>query len=203
MQPFEPTDRSREIGRRLKKLRRLSGMTQVEAIDAAELDISESTLSRLELGYRLARDGELFSLAKAYGVTLQHITKHDSAVDRPDFKIGDPWQGAKSQAQLPLNVPKPGPHLIGGRVNDIIAEKMRVAGPLTSTPKPPAPTPLREAAHAALSGVPVVSPVLTPSQYVEQVYVPSLERRVEELTAQLAEANRLLRANGYSEVKKA
>lgn len=190
MQPFEPTDRSRQIGRRLKKLRRLSGMTQMEAIAASGLDMTDSTLSRLELGHRLARDGELFSLAKAYGVTLQHITKQNSNVDREDFKIGDDWHGAKTQPQLPLNIPKPGPHMVG-----------QVAS------KPPAPGVLRAATHAVLTSIPAglppqpsASTLLTPAQYMERVYVPSLERRVADLTAQLEEANRLLRANGHREV---
>jgi transcriptional regulator with XRE-family HTH domain len=193
MQPFEPTERSLLIGRRLQKLRKMHRMTQLEAVAASSLDMTDSTLSRLEKGQRLARDGELFALAKTYGVTLQHLTKQNSNLDREDFKIGDNWRGggsyeeaethADAVKQPPLPIPKPGPHLAPTMVKHI-----------------PPLQPVMTSIPAHLPPQPSASTLLTPAQYMERVYVPTLERKVAELTAQLEEANRLLRANGHREV---
>lgn len=182
---FEPTERSLMIGRRLRKLRKMNGLTQEEAVARAGLMVADTTLSRLELGQRLARDGELYALAKTYGVTLQHITRQDSKVDDPTFTLGDHYNhvtpGARSNQTTTVtpattDAPKPGPGL--------------------HTTVRPAMTPI----PAGLPPQRSSSAVLTPAEYVQNVYVPSLERRVSELEAKLERANQMLKANGYQQV---
>lgn len=191
MTVFEPTERSRMIGRRLKKLRRLNGMTLEEAVAQSDLPFTDSTLSRLELGRRLPRDGELFSLAKAYGVTLQHITRSDSPVDDPTYKLGDKYHG-KSGHGIEQHEP-PAPTVLPVTPNTIAAATAArraghpSAGVLTSIP-------------AGLPPQRSSSAVMTPSEYVEKVYVPNLERQVADLTAKLERANQMLKANGYQQV---
>lgn len=195
MTVFEPTERSIAIGRRLKKLRKMNGLTLEEAVTRADLTVTDSTLSRLELGRRLPRDGELFSLAKAYGVSLQHITRHDSAVDDPTFQLGDHYnRSGTEKTEAPTKtvpaaavqaVPKPGPGLHS------TMPKATVPAVTTAVMTPiPAGLPPQRSSSA----------VMTPAEYVQNVYVPSLERRVAELEAQLERANQMLKANGYQQV---
>lgn len=188
---FEPTDRSLMIGRRLRKLRTLHRLNMNEALELSGLAVTQSTLSRLELGTRSPRDGELYALAKLYGVTLKTITHQHSALDKDDYKLGDENRQPETRrvAVEATDAPKPGPHLVG------------------QAPRPAAPPVVRESTHAALTSIPAhlppqpsASAVMTPSMYIETVYVPALERKVNELVAQLAEANRLLLANGHREV---
>lgn len=181
---FEPTERSRMIGRRLKKLRRLNGVTQEEAVVLAGLQVADTTLSRLELGQRLARDGELYALAKAYGVTLQHITRQDSPVDDPTYKLGDPFGNGSHKPERPTV-----PHVTPATMAAAIAAR--------AVPKPePVMTPI----PAGLPPQRSSSAVMTPAEYVEKVYVPNLERQVADLTAKLERANQMLKANGYQQV---
>jgi transcriptional regulator with XRE-family HTH domain len=186
---FEPTERSLMIGRRLKKLRKMNGLTQEQAVARAGLMVADTTLSRLELGQRLARDGELYALAKAYGVTLQHITRQDSKVDDPTFQLGDVYhhQPLKSQpeaAPAAAAIPKPGPHLTVGHARPSVVNQPTVMSSIPSGLPPQRSS----------------SAVMTPSEYVEKVYVPSLERRVQDLEAKLERANQMLKANGYQQV---
>lgn len=191
MTVFEPTERSLMIGRRLKKLRKMNGLTQEQATARVGegFPLTDTSLSRLELGQRVPRDGELYALAKLYGVTLQHITRHESTVDDPTFKLGDgafPAQVKTSTppaaAPAPTAVPKPGPHLV------------------TPRPSVPAAPPLMTSIPAGLPPQRSSSAVMTPAEYVQNVYVPSLERQVADLTAKLERANQMLKANGYQQV---
>lgn len=184
---FEPTERSRMIGRRLKKLRRLNGVTQEEAVVLAGLQVADTTLSRLELGQRLARDGELYALAKAYGVTLQHITRQDSPVDDPTYKLGDPFNKVAPKPEPPT-VPPATPATMAAAMAERAARAV------------PKPQPVMTPIPAGLPPQRSSSAVMTPAEYVQNVYVPSLERQVADLTAKLERANQMLKANGYQQV---
>ena len=187
MQPFEPTERSIQMGLRLRKLRKMNFMTQEQAVKAAGLDMADTTYSRLELGARLPRDGELYALAKAFGVTLQHITRHDSAVDDPTFRLGETFVARDSKPGLERTEPVRSP---------VTPATMAAAIAARAVPATPVMTPI----PAGLPPQRSSSAVMTPAEYVEKVYVPNLERRVADLEAKLERANQMLKANGYQQV---
>lgn len=69
------------IGKKIKKMRKSSKMTQKQLADKLQLqgqDFNELTILRIERGSRFVPDYEVLALANYFGITTDELLKHDS-----------------------------------------------------------------------------------------------------------------------------
>lgn len=95
------TEIYKKLGKRVKHLRDLAGMTQGEL--AKRLKISRPTIAQIEKGERRIPADELMKLAQIFNLDVNTLLELD---EEPEVILDKSRKGTKSKPQIRINVPQ-------------------------------------------------------------------------------------------------
>lgn len=91
----------KKLGKRIKQLRELTGMTQVEL--ATKLKISRPTISQIEKGERRIPADELIKLAEIFNLDVNTLLELEK---EPEVTLEKSKKGRQAKPQIRINVPQ-------------------------------------------------------------------------------------------------